>query len=110
MDDADYAASALLEQLVLKTQRPVDPEVLLSAERAVVQASFDGDRKRYWAALAQAKLFGTGFATELPSGVVAFLKTDTSLPAPDVQLLFHLHSGRHPELACADLPVMSMMK
>ena len=40
-------------------------------------------------ALLQAQLFGTGFATDLPSGVVAFLKTDTSLPAPDVQLLFH---------------------
>ena len=40
-------------------------------------------------ALAQAKLFGTGFASDLPSGVMAFLKTDSSLPAPDVQLLFH---------------------
>jgi len=39
--------------------------------------------------LARAWLFGTGFATDLPSGVVAYLRTDTSLKVPDVQLLFH---------------------
>jgi hypothetical protein len=54
--DAGYAASVLLEQAVLKAEQPIEPEALLSAERAVVQASFGGDRKRYWAALAQAKL------------------------------------------------------
>ena len=54
--DSGYAASVLLEQAVLKADRPIAPDALLSAERAVVQASFGGDRKRYWAALAQAKL------------------------------------------------------
>jgi hypothetical protein len=54
--DAGYAASVLLEQAVLKAEQPIAPEALLSAERAVVHASFGGDRKRYWAALAQAKL------------------------------------------------------
>jgi hypothetical protein len=54
--DAGYAASVLLEQAVLKAEQPIVRDVLLSAERAVVQASFGGDRNRYWAALAQAKL------------------------------------------------------
>jgi hypothetical protein len=54
--DSGYAASVLLEQAVLKAEQPIEPEALLSAERAVIQASFGGDRKRYWAALAQAKL------------------------------------------------------
>ena len=54
--DAGYAASVLLEQAVLKAERPVASDVLLSAERAVVQASFGGDRSRYRAALAQARL------------------------------------------------------
>ncbi|HTO47278.1 MAG TPA: GMC family oxidoreductase N-terminal domain-containing protein [Burkholderiales bacterium] len=40
-------------------------------------------------ALARAWTFGTGFATDLPSGVVAFLKTHASLRAPDIQMLFH---------------------
>jgi 4-pyridoxate dehydrogenase len=40
-------------------------------------------------ALAKAWTLGTGFATDLPSGVVAFLKTDAGLPAPDIQMLFH---------------------
>jgi hypothetical protein len=52
--DAGYAASVLLEQAVLKAEQPIAPEALFSAERAVVQAGFGGDRKRYWAALAQA--------------------------------------------------------
>jgi hypothetical protein len=54
--DAGYAASVLLEQVVLKAEQPVAPETLLSAERAVVQSSFGGDRRRYWAALAQSRL------------------------------------------------------
>jgi hypothetical protein len=54
--DSGYAASVLLEQAVLRSEQPIKPEALLSAERAVVHASFGGDRKRYWAALAQAKL------------------------------------------------------
>lgn len=43
-------------------------------------------------ALARAYLLGTGFATDLPSGWVAFLKTKTNLPAPDIQLLFNAGS------------------
>ncbi len=39
--------------------------------------------------LAQAYLFGTGFATGLPHGLMAFLKTDAAEPMPDVQILFH---------------------
>jgi hypothetical protein len=54
--DSGYAASALLEQVVLEAEQPIPPDVLLSAERAIVQTSFGGDRRRYWAALAQAKL------------------------------------------------------
>jgi hypothetical protein len=54
--DAGHAASVLLEQAVLKAEQPIDPDALLSAERAVIQAGFGGDRKRYWAALARAKL------------------------------------------------------
>lgn len=38
--------------------------------------------------LARAHVFG-GFATDLPSGVMAFIKTELGLPAPDIQLLFH---------------------
>lgn len=40
-------------------------------------------------AVVQGRLFGTGFTTELPSGLVAFLKTDTALPVPDMQVLFN---------------------
>jgi len=39
--------------------------------------------------LARAWLTGRGFATDLPSGVTAFLKSEMSAPIPDVQLLFH---------------------
>jgi 4-pyridoxate dehydrogenase len=38
--------------------------------------------------LADAYIRGHGFATDLPSGWTAFLKTDSSLQAPDIQLLF----------------------
>jgi hypothetical protein len=54
--DSGYATSVLFEQAVLQAEQPVDPVDARSAERAVVKASFGGDRKRYWAALAQAKL------------------------------------------------------
>jgi hypothetical protein len=54
--DPGYAASVLLEQAVLKAEQPVAPDVLLSAERAVVQSSFGGARPRYWAALAKARV------------------------------------------------------
>jgi 4-pyridoxate dehydrogenase len=37
--------------------------------------------------LAKAQLFGTGFATDLPGGVTAFLKSRPGVPLPDVQLL-----------------------
>jgi choline dehydrogenase/4-pyridoxate dehydrogenase len=37
--------------------------------------------------LAKAQLFGTGFATDLPGGVTAFLKSRPGLPLPDAQLL-----------------------
>jgi choline dehydrogenase/4-pyridoxate dehydrogenase len=33
-------------------------------------------------------LFGTGFTTDLPGGITAFLKTDAGLSVPDTQLLF----------------------
>ena len=39
--------------------------------------------------LARAQVLGDGFATDLPSGVMAFIKTDPTLAAPDTQLLFH---------------------
>jgi 4-pyridoxate dehydrogenase len=38
----------------------------------------------------RAYLLGTGFATDLPSGFVAFLRTQPSLPCPDIQLLSNL--------------------
>jgi 4-pyridoxate dehydrogenase len=40
------------------------------------------------AGLAQAYLTGTGFATDLPSGWTAFLKTPTAGALPDIQLIF----------------------
>jgi 4-pyridoxate dehydrogenase len=44
-------------------------------------------------ALLKAQFFGKGFATDLPSGYVAFLKTDPSLPQPNIQLLSNLVSA-----------------
>jgi choline dehydrogenase-like flavoprotein len=38
--------------------------------------------------LAKCYFFGTGFATDLPGPLVAFLKTDPGLRVPDIQLLF----------------------
>jgi len=38
--------------------------------------------------LARAYLFGTGFATDLPGGITAFLKTERAGAIPDTQLLF----------------------
>jgi 4-pyridoxate dehydrogenase len=40
--------------------------------------------------LARAYLFGRGIAAELPSGLMAFLKTDAAAEIPDIQLLFNL--------------------
>jgi 4-pyridoxate dehydrogenase len=42
--------------------------------------------------LAKAYLFGTGFASDLPGGLFAFLKTDASAPMPDIQFLFNAGS------------------
>jgi choline dehydrogenase/4-pyridoxate dehydrogenase len=39
-------------------------------------------------ALGQAYFLGEGFATDLPFGVTAFVKTRPELKAPDVQILF----------------------
>ncbi|MFN0302662.1 MAG: GMC family oxidoreductase [Burkholderiales bacterium] len=39
--------------------------------------------------LAKGFLFGTGFTTDLPGPIAAFLKSESNLPVPDVQLLFH---------------------
>lgn len=38
--------------------------------------------------LAEGFVCGTGFATDLPGGITAFVKTDPGLPIPDIQLLF----------------------
>ncbi len=38
--------------------------------------------------MVQAYLFGSGFAGDVPGGTVAFLKSDSELDRPDVQLLF----------------------
>lgn len=37
--------------------------------------------------LAKAWLFGKGFATDIPGGIVAFLKSDAATAAPDIQLI-----------------------
>ena len=39
--------------------------------------------------LAKAHFLGKGFATVLPQGLMAFIKSDPSLAIPDTQLLFH---------------------
>lgn len=87
--DAGYAASVLLEQAVLKAEQPVAPDALLSAERAVVHASFGGDRKRYWAALAQAKLT----IPDARAIIAARLERD------DVEARFHPRSPTSMQLA-----------
>ena len=42
--------------------------------------------------LARAYLFGTGFASDLPGGLFAFLKTDAGEKLPEVQFLFNAGS------------------
>ena len=54
--DPGYAASVLLEQLTLASQQTVDPNEVLSAERAVIAAGFGGNRAAYQAAVSTAKL------------------------------------------------------
>ena len=44
---------------------------------------------RVAAGLAKAYFLGTGFATDLPGPLMAFLKTSPELAVPDMQLLFH---------------------
>lgn len=39
-------------------------------------------------AMAQAYLFRSGFAGDVPGGITAFLKSDSALERPDIQLLF----------------------
>jgi 4-pyridoxate dehydrogenase len=43
---------------------------------------------RLGAELAKVVLFGTGFASDLPSGWTAFLKSDPAVKLPDIQLIF----------------------
>jgi 4-pyridoxate dehydrogenase len=42
--------------------------------------------------LVKAYLFGTGFASDLPGGIFAFLKTNATAQMPDVQFLFNAGS------------------
>jgi len=42
--------------------------------------------------LARAYVFGTGFASDLPGGLFAFLKTETTAKMPDIQFLFNAGS------------------
>jgi choline dehydrogenase/4-pyridoxate dehydrogenase len=39
-------------------------------------------------AILAAYLFGKGFASDVPGGITAFLRTDPALPVPDIQFLF----------------------
>ncbi len=54
--DRELAASALLQRDVLRVQAPIDPETVLSAERAIVRDRFGGSVARYHAAIASAHL------------------------------------------------------
>jgi hypothetical protein len=54
--DPGYAASVLLEQVTLASQVNVQPDEVLSAERAAITASFGGSRTAYQAAVAKTKL------------------------------------------------------
>ncbi len=52
--DRDSAATALLQREVLRSQSPIDPLTVFSAERAIVRDRFAGSRARYLSALAAA--------------------------------------------------------
>jgi hypothetical protein len=54
--DSGYATSVLFEQAVLNAEQPVEPDDVVSAERAVRAAGFGGSRTAYWAALRAAHL------------------------------------------------------
>ena len=65
------------------------PTTLVTYARAVPGPLYRNMRMdRLAVALADAYLRGKGFATSLPSGVTAFLKSDPSEALPDIQLLF----------------------
>lgn len=54
---------------------------------------------RIGAALVQAYTTGSGFASDVPGGLVAFLKSEAGLPAPDLQMLLTAAPfGAHPYL------------
>src|SRR3954467_2532834 len=52
--DLDSAATALLQRVVLRAERPIDPQTVLAAERAIVRDRFGGSVTRYRAALGDA--------------------------------------------------------
>ncbi len=53
--DADVAATTLMQRLVEQDEAPVTAAEVISAERVVVDISFQGSRSRYLAALAAAQ-------------------------------------------------------
>ena len=54
--DRDSAATALLQRAVLRSESPIDPITVLSAERAIVRDRFGRSVARYRAALQEAHL------------------------------------------------------
>jgi hypothetical protein len=54
--DLGYATSILFEHAVLEAAQPVDSKEVASAQRAVLRASFGGNRARYRAAVTGARL------------------------------------------------------
>lgn len=72
--------------------------VLVSAERPIpgpFQRELRADRMTV--SMARAFLFGTGPATMLPGGLHGYLRLDSSMPVPDVQLMFRAVNA-HPHL------------
>ena len=55
-------------------------------ERGAFHALMRADRAA--AAMARAFVFGTGPATAIPFGLHAFVKTDATLPVPDIEFMF----------------------
>src|SRR5688500_14983578 len=75
---------------VILMYRRKEPSPFLRAMRA----------DRIARAIPQAYLFGTGFAADVPGGVVAFLKSRSEAPLPDLQILLTAASlGGHPYFA-----------
>ena len=62
------------------------PVVFLRKEPGPLHRSMRYDR--IGVELAKCYLFGTGIASHVPGPMVAFLKSDPSLPIPDIQFLF----------------------